>query len=444
MNRILIFVFLFAVMSMAAIHAGLQDAIDKNDIAKASAIIQNLGVKDIYCPANLSVANGKKLYGKRFSENPNLLYANCDESFIQAYTKDACADKINEGLCKQVLSKTPIENWLPYLKLIRKNKLDKKPEEYQELVELKGKRKRTREQCKLAIEESGDDYMLLQDLAENGDPNYDKVYNEMISKCMKEPVVVGHETVTKTRIVNPFQNYYAQFLTNVIANSKKLVGFTKENSEAIVFVKSLEFTKGIEEKFINICTSSYRDSSYVNDMIMISTCRFFPNFDKLLEKKAGFSMFSCKTVLDIYSEKNVPACNVTSKNLVYSTVPIMNGAPAFSFSCNKGVWGPYTQQMKDARETKKRDLDQNADVTTSSIEKVGVTIRTNPDDAMVSIDGKILKVRSPVFGKMKPGRHEILISKDGYLVKDTTFMVTGDKSAQTLKVSLEPIGEGSF
>lgn len=442
MKHILPLIFFSAIFSMAAIHAGLQDAIDKNDITKASAIIQNLGVQDIYCPAKLSVANGKKLYGKRFSENPNLLYANCDEDFIQAYTKEACADKINEGLCKQVLSKTPIDNWLPYLKAIHKNKLDKKSEEYQEQVEIKGKR--TKEQCGLAIEQSEDDYMYLQDLAENGDPNYDKVYNEMMKKCMKEPGVVGYKNVTKTRTVNPFQNYYAQFLTNVIINSMKLVGYTKENAEAITFVKSLEFTKGIEEEFIKTCISSYRDSSYVNDKIMISTCRFFPNFDKALEKKAGFSMYSCKKVLDTYSEKNIPVCSFKSENVVYSTMPMMDGAPAYAYSCNRGIWGPYTQQMKEAREAKKKEAEQKAPVATPAIEKVNVIIQTNPDDVMVSINGTMLKNKSPLSVKLKPGRYELLLSKDGYLVKDTTYIVNGDKNNQTLKASLTPAGLGSF
>jgi len=427
---------------MAAIHAGLQEAIDKNDITKASAIIQNLGVKDVYCPATLSVANGKKLYGKRFSDNPKLLYANCDEDFIQAYTKDACTDKINEGLCKQVLSKTPIENWLPYLKSIHKNKLDKKPEEYQEQVEVKGKR--TKVQCELAIEQSENDYMYLQDLAENGDPNYDKVYNEMIKKCMKEPGVVDYKTVTKTRTVNPFQNYYAQFLTNTIVNSMKLVGFSKENAEAIAFVKTLEFSKGIEEEFINICTNSYRDSSYVNDKIIVSTCRFFPNFDKLLEKKVGFSVFSCKTALNVYSEKNLPVCGFKSENVAYSTEPIMKGSPTYAYACNRGIWGPFTQQMKEAREAKKKAQEQQAAAPTIQNEKVNVTIQTTPENAVVSVNGKVLKVQTPVVGKFKPGRYEVLFSKDGYLVKDTVLEVDGKKNSQTLKAVLTPVGIGSF
>lgn len=436
MRFFLLFISFSAILSMAAVHAGLQDAIDKNDITKASAIIQNLGVQDIYCPAKLSVANGKKLYGKRFSENPNLLYANCDEDFIQAYTKDACTDKINEGLCKQVLSKTSIENWLPYLKAIHKNKLDKKSEEYQEQVEIKGKR--TKEQCEKAMET--EEYIEIIEMAE--DPS--AAHKSMMKQCMKEPGVVGYKNVTKTRTVNPFQNYYAQFLTNVIINSMKLVGYTKENAEAITFVKSLEFTKGIEEEFIKTCISSYRDSSYVNDKIMISTCRFFPNFDKALEKKAGFSMYSCKKVLDTYSEKNIPVCSFKSENVVYSTMPMMDGAPAYAYSCNRGIWGPYTQQMKEAREAKKKEAEQKAPVATPAIEKVNVIIQTNPDDVMVSINGTMLKNKSPLSVKLKPGRYELLLSKDGYLVKDTTYIVNGDKNNQTLKASLTPAGLGSF
>jgi hypothetical protein len=63
---------------------------------------------------------------------------------------------------------------------------------------------------------------------------------------------------------------------------------------------------------------------------------------------------------------------------------------------------------------------------------------------MVSINGTMLKNKSPLSVKLKPGRYELLLSKDGYLVKDTTYIVNGDKNNQSLKASLTPAGLGSF
>ena len=442
MKNIFLFLAISVSVSMAAIHAGLQEAIDKNDIAKASAIIQNLGVKDVYCPATLSVANGKKLYGKRFSETPSLLYANCDEDFVRAYTKDVCSDKVNVALCKQVLNKTPIENWLPYLRTIHKNSLDKISEKYQEQVDVKGKR--TKEQCELAMETEEKYKWTLEDAREFDSKNYAKFYNDLMKSCMKEPGVVGQKTVTKTRNVNPFLNYYVQFLSHVITQSTKLVGFTKENADAIIFVKTLDVAKSITEEYVNICTSSYRDSSYVSDKVILASCRFFSNFDKTLEKKVGFSMFSCKEALDRYSEKNLPTCNFKSENVVYMTKPIMDGSPSYAYSCNRGIWGPYTQQMKEAREAKKKAQESKSSTRMPRIEIVNLSIQTNPSGAAVTINGNMQKGKTPLTVKMKPGRYEILFSKDGYLVKDTAFTINNDLNNQTLKTTLTPVGVGSF
>jgi hypothetical protein len=365
MKFFLFVLLIFIAEPMAAGHAGLQDAIDKNDMVKASAIINNLGVKDIYCPSTLSAANGKKLYGKRFSDNPDLLYSNCDDVFILAYTKDACNDKENIELCKKVLVNTPVDTWLPYIKQIHKNKLDKIPEQYEDQVEVKVKR--SKEECALEME-TGDNYITLSDALEfEGEKGYNRIYKKLMKDCMGG-LGVSHKTIKKVRFVNPFEDIYVRFLESVTENSKKLVGFSKDDSEKIAFVKTLEISKDLDDHFVDDCTISYRDSSYVNDKMILSACRFFPNFDKILEKKMGFPVFSCKDALDAYSEKNMPICGLSSEDVSFSTSPVMEGAPVFALSCNKGVWGPFTQSQKGKEIKKTASAEQTATAFVASAE----------------------------------------------------------------------------
>lgn len=111
-------------MSMAGVHAGLKGAVDANDMKKASAIINNFKVTDIYCPASLSPANAEKLYGSRFADDPSLL-KECDKEFVAAYSEGACGDKKKAKICKVVLSKTPMNQWGKYLQEIKSKGLDK-------------------------------------------------------------------------------------------------------------------------------------------------------------------------------------------------------------------------------------------------------------------------------------------------------------------------------
>ena len=55
----------------------------------AKAIVTNLKIMDIYCPATLSVKNGQLLYGERFAKDPSLLYSNCEKEFVASYLETA-------------------------------------------------------------------------------------------------------------------------------------------------------------------------------------------------------------------------------------------------------------------------------------------------------------------------------------------------------------------
>ena len=88
-------------ISMADIHPGLKNAVDNGDVKSAKALVEKIGVKDIYCPSSLSLNDALKIYGNVFSEKPAAMWENCEGGFIENAEKDVC--KVSEPLCKYYL-----------------------------------------------------------------------------------------------------------------------------------------------------------------------------------------------------------------------------------------------------------------------------------------------------------------------------------------------------
>lgn len=109
-------------LSIAEVHPGLKSAIDSGDIKTAETLVKKIGVKDIYCPANLAFENAMKLYGDSFSESPRKMWEICDSVFIENAKDKVC--KTSVPLCKQLLHRTSIYSWEPRLKEILESKLN--------------------------------------------------------------------------------------------------------------------------------------------------------------------------------------------------------------------------------------------------------------------------------------------------------------------------------
>jgi hypothetical protein len=137
----------------ADVHPALKDAVDKNDIKMARNLIENVGVQDIYCPASLQPKDAFALYGKRFSNRPDSLFAMCDSTFSrdyinyacvqlkdtafcrvmldksspaswpESYSTTFCSNKKDAPICARLLYEVPLPRLLPYLRQIKKNNL---------------------------------------------------------------------------------------------------------------------------------------------------------------------------------------------------------------------------------------------------------------------------------------------------------------------------------
>ena len=111
-------------LCFANIHPGLKEAIDNNDIKKAETLVKKMGVTDVYCPATLSWADAKKIYGNFFIDNPQKMEALCDAEFISAYDQTVCTNKAEVSLCMERIRAIPVSEWQPYLTRMQKNKLN--------------------------------------------------------------------------------------------------------------------------------------------------------------------------------------------------------------------------------------------------------------------------------------------------------------------------------
>ena len=100
--------FLFAVIGLlsfcfADIHPGLKNAIDNGDVKTAENLVKKFGVKDVYCPANLSFENANRIYENAFSLNPLVMWQNCASDFIKNAENRVCGESV--PLCKHYLEK---------------------------------------------------------------------------------------------------------------------------------------------------------------------------------------------------------------------------------------------------------------------------------------------------------------------------------------------------
>lgn len=428
----------------AEVHKGLKDAIDNEDMKAAKAIVNNLKIMDIYCPASLTVKNGETLFGERFAKDPSLLYTNCEKEFIRSYLETACFKKDNFQLCKSALDSTKISEWTPLLKDIKKNGLDKILEKYEE--EVTSERKATRAECEEDILTDGE-FTAYAELMES-EGNTEGVKQERASwirKCMKDVVKEDIKTIKKTRTIYPFETYFTKFIEESIKGSMKLYDYTEDDEKALTFAKTLipyDIKKKTVDEYVTFSVKSYKDSAYINDQLILAACRYEPTFDKKLEKVAGFPIITCKNAFATYSADNLPLCTSSSGTMV-NTVPIMEGAPTYQYTCIDNMWKPSTgaapAQKKEVKKEVKSSTATAASKSTSAPasteNKVSLKIFSSPRGASILVNKRKAKEITPTTIYVKPNTYTISIQKEGYITRDT--VMTLNKPEQILNMILE-------
>ena len=396
------------------IHAGLKNAVDAGNVSLAKNMVEKIGVTDIYCPANLNVKDAEKIYAHVLKKDPlRIVYCakhddenGCDvsHSFKVSYLEASCNAKQEKynNICKELYyaasdinqnANTFLPQWLqekkgiclsketintckffydhvsdPSLKMDVLRILDQK-----KLLDFKLTKtnEKNEESCTKKKKKNFDRNKCLREVnrrhrnrvAECNSPGhrrtaavYDLCMSGAVSRTTSEErdcendeeLVCQSKKVTKKEFVIPFLND-----TKELYNSK-FVDWREMNDAWVKDVSILK--KYIDEEteindLINFYNKNKGDLS-INDVVGL--CKLSPTFDKKIQKKIGFELFSCKNIL-----KNYPiSCDEDSIRTFGTT---LYGTNTIKYACEKGKWrglkknedivGVYSISMRDLSNT---------------------------------------------------------------------------------------------
>lgn len=341
--------FLFS-LSMADVHPGLKSAVDSKDLKKAEALIKNFGIEDIYCPASMTVAEANKLYGSRFSADPNLVFENCDEKFIENNAGQFCGSKQGVPLCRSLLQHTAVEKWAPFLAQIKKNKLHKETRsmEVQEMVP----QKISTSQCmanlnkEIAIANAFLKDVYKENCGPRGSALACKLFYEPIKKksdetisaaktnCKKNPTEKVLKRVNKKTDVNPFLQEFSSLAVYVQEAVSKTMAFDENDATLLENLREMGYDKNYlasEDTGIKNIVQEYSTTGDVSDKNIVKWCRLYPQIDKHIEKSTKVALFSCAKTLKKYSEK-------CSDPKMISIPNSENGSKLSYYVCENKAW----------------------------------------------------------------------------------------------------------
>lgn len=238
MKKMLSFIALVGITSVFAdVHPALKSAIDSKDYNKAEILVKKMNIADVYCPAELSWQNAKKIYGNYFVENPKKLDELCAPEFAQAYYEEkACSAKDEIPLCLNKLHKVPESEWAPILAKARKNGLH-------------------------------------------------TVINQKTGKSYFTAPMHHLFQILDAKIESPFDFTAAD--AELLNEYKAVTGASSE------FVN--------EKDAANSITQSFSSSNDVADKLILRACRLYPNIDKQYKKNIGYELFACAKTFEKYA-----------------------------------------------------------------------------------------------------------------------------------------------
>lgn len=345
---------IISISIFAAEHPGLRNAINKNDIKTAENLVKKFKVTDIYCPAGLSWANTKKIYGDYFVENPEKMFLYCDKGYIDEYEKVACTSKNEIPLCLEILKNQPDNKKVVLLERVLKNKLQNGTEIYDTTETVKEKMTpNEKANCMSGVKASGvflkqlensfrsqaNDNFIAAILVASLKSQIDSVKTEIKqseAKC-KAGIKDVQKPVKKTRPKNYFINvlkdvesYLEESLFSYFKygeNEKKLLDVYRKLSGKYSELKT-------ENEIIESLIEQYSNNSDLDDKPVLAACRLYPKIDKSFEKKAGLGLFSCKTTLGKYNLK----CDDNNKGEIQTITSTVSDQNSTSFICNGVSW----------------------------------------------------------------------------------------------------------
>ena len=276
MRQFLLVIISLVTFSVADVHPGLKNAIDKGDMKTAETLVKKIGVKDIYCPKNLSVSDAYKIYGDVFENAPEKIWEHCDPAFIANVSSNACVR--SASLCKRVLQQEKTENWTPYLKDVLQSKIYQRTEK--RVVQKDTLVKATKQEClqNLIVEKARtmEDLALLEKMyCQENDytSNYlcpiyyvaildsvNKYFNQKEKQCKKKPTKTIKKDVEESAVVNTFSHAIETYGLSLAKEMMNPFYFDKEKFDLYKALNQFSTNDDVEKyilatDFINSCTN---------------------------------------------------------------------------------------------------------------------------------------------------------------------------------------------
>ena len=378
------------------IHPGLKNAIDNGDYKMAKNLIEKVGVNDIYCPPSLKIADAEKIYAQLLAKNPMAIlrfsandyvslgfaeeylkvncngqkdynYQICDSLYepvvkgrlnpdnllgqwlhdkqgicLSKETIKACKyfyDRIgSDSLKMEVLRVLDQKKLLKYTETVEEKEsgpcVEKKKKDfdrdrcfrdaersYRNAIAECNKRQRHADLCRSAVVKSNTD---AERACENGGME----------------IVCSSKTVKKKIFVEPFLHDIMNRYREKFENWEEMdYAWEKEMSLLRKYIDEDEVVKNIIRE--------YKDKGDLDIRQLVGNCKLSPNFDKKIQKKIGFELFSCKNILAKYPT----ACD-ENKDGTKNFEATLNGANPTMYTCAEGKWY-YTRIGKKCGERSK-------------------------------------------------------------------------------------------
>lgn len=385
MNRCLVSLsIIFMALSLAVageIHPGLKNAIDNGDYKMAKNLVEKVGVKDIYCPPSLKVKDAEKVYAQLLAEDPMAILRgnHLSYGFADEYLKVNCNGKkdYNYQICESlydpiVKGRLKLDSLLGYwlhekqgiclsketikackyfydridsdsLKMEVLRVLDqKKLLKYTETVE-----ERESGPCVEKKKKDFDRGKCFREAERN--------YRNAVAECNKRQrhadlcrsgAVQSHtdaerrcenggtEVVCSSKIVKK-KVVVVPFLGDIMSRYREKFKNWEEMDKNWVKEVSLlrKYIDIDEDAVVNNIIRVYKDKGDLDIRDLVGNCKLTPNFDKKVQKKIGFKLFSCKNILSKYSSE----CD-ENKDSTKNFETTLNGHNLIMHTCAEGKW----------------------------------------------------------------------------------------------------------
>lgn len=386
-NLTALFILTLSCLSVATageIHPGLKNAIDAGNVDMAKNIIEKAGVKDIYCPASLSVKEAEKIYASFLKENKLALLSGHKGKFLsntvfatkyaeekcnsnQPGDSDICSQwrkkeengeswrdlfyewyKAGKGLCQNVETMDNCSLLMPRLTIDEKMDIYRKLAEKKSLMFEKMIEKDTivqkpipKKECLANIREYEKMQKTVIGAKKNargswafpfGYCNFDGTKSainlcvEKLHKSVKEAEKdCNNGKITKDekkKINSKISLFPLKYEMKETLEQLLKSEWFQMDEKWLENIKFIsKFIQHDEKTEIEKIKNDYSKNGDLKINDIVATCKIFPKFDKKIENAIGFSLFNCKQILDKYQSK----CNVAESNKIINIPNMLTG-----------------------------------------------------------------------------------------------------------------------